>query len=568
MTKTMKRFISILLSVMMLCTLGITVMAEDEPTYPVSITKANAGDELAHDFELYQIFDAKVHTDGKLYDVTWGEGVDDGDAIIDDLKAISAFAECETLEDVIDVLETLDNDSATLDAFAKVVGEHLASPSANGTIDADKSEKTVNVEKAGYYLVKDTIKDEDSKTVAESKFMMKVVNNTTNAITITTKEVVPSLDKKIVETAGDTDKNTASVGELITFKLSSSVPDLRNSGYNKYCFVMNDTLSEGLTYDATTADLTVTIGGVELTEGTDYTFTKTETATGTALKIVFKDMLDRGLDEDQIGDDIIVTYKASLNENAVLTDEGNPNTANLIYSNDPSHDYTSDEPGSTEPKGQTPDVETITYTTGVDIVKIDASDNSRLDGAEFKIEGTKADQVITKKQVFVVDADEGTYYKLKDGTFTTTAPTTETEASYASDDKYKLTEVNEITEKVSEVVKTEVGTDGALSFNGLGVGEYTITEVKAPEGYVMDETPHTVVITCTYDTDGKPVWSYKVDDADATTNRVTLTITNTKPSELPSTGGIGTTIFYIGGVALVLGGVVLLVLKKKNAGKE
>ena len=571
MTKTMKRFISILISVVMILTLGMAVMAAD-PTYPVTVTKANSSDKYIHDLELYQIFDAKVHEDsGNLYDASWGSGVTGTDAIIPELKSITEFASGTTLSNVIDVLETLGNDSAALDSFAKVVAQHLSTTKATAQIGATETEKSVDLTKPGYYLVKDTVKDAADNTLAESKFMLKVVNSTTTAVTIRTKEVVPTLDKKIVSTSGDTDKNTADVGELITFKLSSTVPDLRNSGYNKYCFVMNDTLSKGLTYDTATAKLTVSINGQALASS-DYTFTKTDNADGTTgLKIVFKDMLTKGQDATLIGKDIVVTYKASLNENADLTDAGNPNTANLIYSNDPSHTYTSDEPSGTDPKGTTPDVETITYTTGVSLVKVDAEDGSRLDGAEFKIEGTKADQVISKKQVFTVNATEGTYYKLKDGTFTTDSPTAATGANYASEDKYKLEEKNEIVSKDSNsnVVKTATGTNGELSFNGLGVGTYTITEVTAPQGYVLDSTPHTVEIKCTFDaTTQKPVWSYSIDGAAATSGPVRLTVTNTKPSSLPSTGGIGTTIFYAGGAVLVIGGIVLLVLKKRNSEKE
>lgn len=570
MTKTMKRFISILISVVMILTLGMAVMAAD-PTYPVTVTKANSNDKYIHDLELYQIFDAKVHEDsGNLYDVSWGSGVTGTDTIISELNSITEFASCTTLPNVIDVLETLGNDSAALDSFAKVVAQHLSTTKETAQIGATENEKSVDLTKPGYYLVKDTVKDASDNTLAESKFMLKVVNSTTTAVTIRTKEVVPTLDKKIVSTSGDTDKNTADVGELITFKLSSTVPDLRNSGYNKYCFVMNDTLSKGLTYDTVTADLTVSINGQALASS-DYTFTKTDNADGTTgLKIVFKDMLTKGQDATLIGKDIVVTYKASLNENADLTDAGNPNTANLIYSNDPSHTYTSDEPSGTDPKGTTPDVETITYTTGVSLVKVDAEDGSRLDGAEFKIEGTKAGQVISKKQVFTVNATEGTYYKLKNGTFTTDTPTAATSANYASEDKYKLEEKNEIVSKdSSNVVKTATGTNGELSFNGLGVGTFTITEVTAPQGYVLDSTPHTVEITCTFDaTTQKPVWSYSIDGAAATSGPVRLTVTNTKPSSLPSTGGIGTTIFYAGGAVLVIGGIVLLVLKKRNSEKE
>ena len=331
---------------------------------------------------------------------------------------------------------------------------------------------------------------------------------------------------------------------------------------------MNDTLSSGLTYVGNDAP-TVTIGSTTLTENTDFTFEKTTATDGTTtLKIVFKDMLTKA--QTLYGQPIVVTYQAKLNENAVVTDAGNPNTANLIYSNDPSHDYTSDEPGSGDPTGKTPDKQTITYTTGVSVIKVDENDQTlRLPGAEFKIEGTSSAQVISKTNEFTPDNTNGTYYKLKTGEYTDEAPTATTADKYASQtDKYKLVEKTELVEETSSIVKSAVGTDGELTFNGLGAGTYTITETKAPDGSVLDPTPRTVEITCTFDSNDKPVWSYKLDTNAAVPNQLQFKVTNKKTSDLPKTGGIGTTIFYAGGAVLVLGGVVLLVLKKKGSEKE
>ena len=90
----MKRFISILISVVMILTLGMAVMAAD-PTYPVTVTKANSSDKYIHDLELYQIFDAKVHEDsGNLYDASWGSGVTGGGASLIRMYAVLVLAIC------------------------------------------------------------------------------------------------------------------------------------------------------------------------------------------------------------------------------------------------------------------------------------------------------------------------------------------------------------------------------------------------------------------------------------------------------------------------------------------
>ncbi len=565
MTKTMRKFISVFLSVVMVLALGITVMAADPDPYTITINKASANDKSAHSYEVYQIFDAKVDND-KLYDITWGSGVD-GDAALTELKSVTEFSSCTTLKDVLDILEEAEDNSSVVDAFATAVSKHLTSTKKEGAMAATETTANIGVEKTGYYLVKDTITGgANGQEGAVSKFMLDVVKTTT-AVTVNTKEVVPELDKKIVTGSTRDVKNQASVGDAITFELTSEVPDLRQSGYNKYCFVMNDTLSSGLTYLGNDAP-TVKIGSTTLTENTDFTFEKTTATDGTTtLKIVFKDMLTKA--QTLYGQQIVVTYQATLNENADVTDAGNPNTANLIYSNDPSHNYTSDEPGNGDPAGKTPDKETITYTTGVSVIKVDENDQTmRLPGAEFKIEGTSAGQVISKTNEYTLDNTNGTYYKLKTGEYTDVAPNATTEDNYASQtDKYKLVENTELLEATESIIKSAVGTDGELTFNGLGAGTYTITETKAPDGYVLDPTPRTVEITCTFEND-KPVWSYKLDSNAAVPNQLQFKVTNKKTSDLPKTGGIGTTIFYVGGAVLVLGGVVLLVLKKRSSEKE
>lgn len=565
MTKTMKKFISLFLSAVMVLALGITVMAADPDPYTITINKVSDNDKSAHSYEVYQIFDAEVEND-KLYDFKWGSGVD-GDAALTELKKLEDFKDCTSLPDVLAVLEAQADNSAVVDAFATAVSKHLTSTKKEGAMAATETTTNIGVEKTGYYLVKDTITGgANGQEGAVSKFMLDVVKATT-AVSVNTKAVVPELDKKIVSGSTRDVKNQASVGDAITFELTSEVPDLTNSGYNKYCFVMNDTLSAGLSYIGDAAP-TVTIGSTTLTENTDFTFEKTTATDGkTTLKIVFKDMLTKA--QTMAGQKITVTYQAKLNEKAVVTDAGNPNTANLIYSNDPSHEYTSDEPGNGDPAGKTPDKETITYTTGVSVIKVDENDQKlRLAGAEFKIEGTSSAQVISKTNEFTPDAS-GTYYKLKTGEYTEEAPSTDTEDKYASKtDKYKLVENTTLVEDSESVVKSAVGTDGELTFNGLGAGTYTITETKAPDGYVLDPTPRTVEITCTFDSNNKPSWSYKLDSNAAVPNQLQFKVTNKKTSDLPKTGGIGTTIFYAGGAVLVLGGIVLLVLKKKGSEKE
>lgn len=357
----------------------------------------------------------------------------------------------------------------------------------------------------GYYIVK------DSGTETPVSALM---------LTTTDEEIVikadkPSVEKKIDgdndtddSTTGLVDYNTAAIGDDVPFVITSTVPS--TNGYKSYKMIFTDTLSKGLTYNANSLDVTATKdGSVEtLTKDTDYTVMQD----GQVITFKFENV--KGWD----GKKIDIKYTAKVNNNAVIGTSGNENKVNLEYSNNPTQESSSEK---------TPDDKTRTFVTEFKLVKVDANDNSKLAGVEFELTGTKLNTVL------VTDADGN-----------------------------RTVQVTE--ENVKITVKTDA--NGEIKFTGLAAGEYTLTETKPLEGYNILSEPIKITIgwTAPADDNSACTWTYS-DNVDTSGNIATITVENQGGAELPSTGGIGTTIFYVVGGLLVVGAAVLLVTRRKVA---
>ena len=304
------------------------------------------------------------------------------------------------------------------------------------------------------------------------------------------------------------------------------------------------------------------------------------------IKVVFKDFYNKykGLnDNNPDNDDIIVKYSAKVNQNADMTQTGNINTAQLTYSNNPNEEATPlsedkpDEPGSGAPTGQTPQINTVTYVTQIDLTKTKADGKTPLAGATFTLEGYMK-TVGAVDGTYYMEDEEGTFYRLADGTYTETAPNGTTSKAYESTNKrYKVVAASAIpaASKISKEVTT--GPDGKINFAGLGEGTYTITETDAPSGFNLLKKPITVTITasgvsitgCTWGktltdpNNATTAGEFVQGDKEGTDSSLPLTVKNTEGSTLPSTGGVGTKLFYLFGGMLAVGSGVVLVTKKR-----
>ncbi len=583
--KKSKRFAALLTAGLL--ALAPCAMASMSLTAFASTLTVTDTDPAEHTYNAYQLITGTKDADGNLSDMNWGDAItDDGAALIAALNAkksdlgIDELASNATVNQVAAQLAKI-KDADNIQLLAKVFNETGVLTKTAAKPLAKSGTKYTNTELAdGWYLILDEsdplVSGETAGVKVRSANLLKIVEDT-EAVA---KHSLPSVEKKIVEGTQKVDANSASIGDTVNYEIKTKSPDV--TGYDKYYFVLNDTLSKGLTYDDT---LTVTLGGSPLTldedgTGTDkngqyYLVQGTYSATtGTTLKIVFKDCVDLFKDVDP-GTDIVVTYKATLNENAVITDAGNPNTVNLQYSNDPNADTdstnTTDEPKDSEPTGKTPDDEVKTYTTALKLMKKD-NKGTPLAGAAFRLTGNGVNKVITVGKCFV-KADDGSYFKLKDGTYTEDG--SGDAALYESTtQKYKLEEQATITQNTTEgsevYVEAFVDANGVLTFTGLGDGDYTITEIVVPEGY-QEASDVTIKIASAPTLDG-PNWTVTKDSTTPLTANTAyqyeFEVQNIQKSNLPTTGGIGTKLFYLLGGMLAVGSGIVLVTKKRMSDAE
>ena len=547
----------------------------------ITIKGAGTGD-AEHEYAAYQIITGELtEKDGKqvLSKMEWGTGVDSA-ALIAALTAnatdlgITMPAET-TVENIADALSAITGDAAKVEKLAKIFNETGILKGTPAEIEPDGSNYKATLPADGWYFIKDNLTPADGNAVSAN--LLQVIGD----VTVNPKYSLPSLEKKILEGEDEKDANTASIGDTVTYKLTTKVPVM--TGYDKYFFNISDTLSKGLTY--VPDSVKVTVGGTEITADADNDpqtveagmhYYATDAAatdgTGTSIKFVFQNFVNEFKGAE--GQEIVVTYDAVLNNDAVIDGAGNPNTASLTYSNNPNSEGEGeptkpDEPGSTTPTGKTPDETVKTFTTEIVIDKIDKDTKDKLDGIKFRLTGTGLQSVLTEKGLYVKDdsvTGENAYYLLKDGSFTNDAPTGDADhdKDYESTtQKYAFTTASSVSENAVYVDTEGVTADGGqLKFSGLNAGTYTITEIETLEGYNLLTSPITVTIgegTIAADL-SKCTFTYEPDDM---MDGNIITIENSQGSTLPSTGGIGTKLFYMIGGMLVVGSGVLLVTKKR-----
>lgn len=387
--KRVRSILALALALVLVLAMSIAAFAAPE-TYSITVKNTNSAISInGNTYNAYKILDATYDKEGHVsytvstefanFTYTVGGNNYQGEALI-------AY------------LGTLTNDSDALDAFAKAALTYATANSIQpaGTATAEGETATISVPAPGYYLVSGTATAPDNQTVTAACSLTTAKPNAE----VNVKADAPSVDKKIVEGNSDVSANDASIGDSVNYKITSKVPNMK--GYTKYFFVMEDTLSTGLTYNE---DMVITIGAKTLVKDTDYTLTVTKNAGGTtSLEIVFTNFIQY---KGQTDAAITLTYSATLNQDAELDPTtGNPNTVKLIYSNNPNQEgegtsENPDKPKPGTPVGETPTVETKTYITGLKLTKVDGKDPGKtLTGAKFEIKGTGMKVVLINKTMY------------------------------------------------------------------------------------------------------------------------------------------------------------------------
>ena len=316
----------------------------------------------------------------------------------------------------------------------------------------------------------------------------------------TTNSTVTIHDKNDMPFEKTDNKVSADVGETVNYTITGKVPD--TTGFETYTYEIADTMSEGLTFNRNS--LAVKVGSADVTADTDKcTIIYDATTTPNTFK------LSINVKNFNIGDDIVVTYDATINEKAV--EKISYNEATLTYSNDPT-----DSAKTTTTPAQKQEV----YTSKIVIDKYETGKpGTKLPGAEFVL--CRNDDV----QYAAVQNDIQ-YYRWDEATKT---------VSWVDD--------------IDAATKVTTDNKGEAFFEGLADGTYYLVETKAPAGYNPLTAPVPVTVAGS--------------STDITKLSVTAKVENQAGTLLPSTGGVGTTVFYVLGAVLVLGAVVLLVTKKR-----
>lgn len=578
--KRMKKLLAVLIVMAMTLMMGVTAFAAGGAPTVSEQKKVTINNPVkGHTYTAYQILSGVVASGNELTRLDWGTGItDNGKATLKEKLGLEKGA---TVAQVAVKLAGISSNSTDMDEVAQILGDNVTT--IGTPLTAGEGGSVAATVAQGYYVILDSITGDAPEGSTISKYMVQVVGD----VAINTKAQQTTSQKTVSDANSATAKFTeANIGKEKTFYLLATLPE-DYTAYTAFYMNFRDTMHHmdfvsltGVTvkhnvkstegadgkkvYDPSTGEVVATINaqegddainGYKLTAPTAPDENEVTDTVSNNLSVEIKD-LKQIVTDAQAGDCVIVEYKAKLNSTA-LVNAANVNEFDLVFSNDPNSTVKPGGPNDNPdiPTGVTPKDQADLYTTEIELLKVDGTTGDILTGAEFTLTGDTNNVVIKTATVFTV-SENGEYWKLKNGTYTKDDPATHDADRYESiETKYAPTVTTEVVGTPTKTdIKAEVGADGKVTFTGLGEGTYTLTESKAPAGYnEMDDKTFKI----TFDVSSK---TFSVSEG---LDSLVATIENFSGSTLPSTGGIGTTIFYIIGGILVIGAAILLVTKKR-----
>ena len=479
-----------------------------------------------HELRAYKLFDVTYNANPESYAYTQSDAFEGYKYMPSGGAALSGKA-------LADYLGNQQSDDAAMQAFAEDAmkwvdtnvtdeGFYVSAIAANGSA-------TLNVGGPGYYLVVDLGKDggttEDDSPTAVSRAMLVTLADAEGKRTATLelKADVPTIDKDVkVPNEGDwADWVDQQIGQEVEFLITGTIP-AEAEDYDNYHYVIHDEMSDGLSLVDGSIEVYSSAEpteGSKLNKGEEYDYVLSTDADGYTFDVT----ITPAYIEKHYGESVYVRYRATVNENAVVFGTaGNPNAASIEYSNNP-YDVSD--------RDKTPDSTVQVYTYQFNVFKF-TGHNTPLPGAKFML---------------YTDEDCTTAVRLvSDGT-----------------NAYRVATA------VDTPLVDSITTDGSGRFtiSGLDAGTYYLKELAAPDGYNALAEPIEVKIEATGDNTAvsSVTVSYKGLSEESFMNAENgeVKVENKSGSLLPSTGGIGTTVFYVVGAALVVAAGVGIVVKRR-----
>ena len=540
MKKVIKKLLAALLAVAMVCALAIPAFAEN-----------SEGDvDSHHTYSAFQIFKGDVEgnniKDFKISNVDWGSNIiNNSDDFLNKLREADhigpLFTNAKSAQEVLAVISQWhDSDDYSI-AFARFVCHYLYSNGAAPDSDIVGGNSSITIPEAGYYLIVDTINFSNGDYYhAYNSFLLVNVPyavQTSYNVTINHKVVKPTVEKKVYDNFDNQDGTSTgdfgssadhAINEKFQFQLIAKLPAGRDEGraydyYDKYTVCFNDTLSEGITYDGLDSVVIESNGTpYDITNDSskyDIDISNLKSQNSFVVKIHDVKNCVANLND---GATITVTYTAHLNDKAYVNIAGgstsNINKVYLTYSNNPKDESSI---------GKTPESTPVyVYTYQLNNTKHqDTEKGPALEGACFRL---YSDEACTDQSEVQLYQKDGFYYPIKD-----------------------------VLGK--EAVEMKSAANGTFNVKGLDAGTYYLKEITPPDGYSACK-----VIPVTIKADHS-----RNDQVNLEGSNLTNDIVNIKDGgiTLPSTGGIGTTIFYVVGGGLMVAAIVLLVTKKRMENK-